>query len=176
MIESEVWKDVSGYESRYSVSNTGLVKSYDLPFPNQLTGGVSIKKGKILKAWNSKGYQRVGLVANGVHRFHFVHRLVAMAFIPNPNSLPHINHIDGNPRNNRPENLEWCTPMTNVTHAREVLKRLGANKKKVFDKSTGRIYESIKEAHVQNRFSHSLGYTVGMLNGSFKNKTALTFL
>ena len=68
-----------------------------------------------------KGYLYVDLYNNGKHKRVYIHRLVAQAFIPNPENKPYINHIDGNPRNNNVKNLEWCTPLENVEHASKVL-------------------------------------------------------
>ena len=65
------------------------------------------------------GYYKVDLRKDGKRKSMKAHRLVAMAFIPNPEDKPHINHIDGNPLNNNVENLEWCTPRENVIHALE---------------------------------------------------------
>ena len=92
------------FDGSYTVSESGEVFSnYHHRF---LKGGVY-----------PNGYEFVGLTLNGKTRNYMRHRLVAIAFIPNPNNLPYVNHIDGNKRNNRVENLEWCTPVGNVQHA-----------------------------------------------------------
>lgn len=93
----EVWKDILGYEGHYQVSNKGRVKS--------------LKQGKerILKQIiNKRGYLRICLIKNGKKKIYMVHRLVAKSFLPNPNSLPQINHKDEDKTNNKVENLEWC--------------------------------------------------------------------
>ena len=96
----EIWKDIPGYEGLYQVSNLGNVKS--ISWKN--TGAA---KNLWLKPHN-KGYYQVELVKNKVKKTYVVHRLVALAFIPNPQNLPVINHKDENKKNNRVENLEWC--------------------------------------------------------------------
>ena len=92
----EIWKDISGYEGLYQVSNFGRVA--------RLSHGVR----KIRKFGASRGYDVVGLCKNGKINGFLVHRLVAQAFIPNPQNLPCINHKDENKHNNTTSNLEWC--------------------------------------------------------------------
>lgn len=109
-----LWKPVQGYEGLYEVSNTGEVKS-------TFYG----KNPRILKkSKTSTGYCKVELYKNKKRKSLRVHRLVAIAFIPNIDNKPNINHIDGNPLNNNVINLEWCTQKENVIHAIEIgLKR-----------------------------------------------------
>ena len=106
----EIFKDIEGYEDLYQVSNLGNVKSY---YWN--------KQGKILTPRiHSAGYERVTLSKKD----YFIHRLVAKAFIDNPNNKREVNHINGNKADNRLENLEWTTPSENQFHAyRTGLKR-----------------------------------------------------
>lgn len=99
---------VSIYNDNYSVSDTGIVKANERII-NTSTGKRKFKE-KILKPEITiDGYLRVVLCDAGVKKRVFVHRLVAEAFIPNPNNFPVINHKDENPLNNSVENLEWCT-------------------------------------------------------------------
>lgn len=105
----EVWVDISGYEGLYQVSNWGQVKS----FPRNGT----INEIKILKPFKSRnGYLRIKLCKDGVIKTYYVHRLVAEAFIENPNNLPEVNHINEVKTDNRSENLEYCDHKTNINH------------------------------------------------------------
>ena len=101
----EIWKDIEGFEKRYQVSSWGRVR-------NKLT------KGIVKPYVNSKGYLKVGLwYSRGKTAKFRVNRLVAAAFIPNPYSLPQVNHKDGNKMNNSITNLEWMTNEENQRHA-----------------------------------------------------------
>lgn len=104
----EMWADVLGWEGIYQISDQGRLKSFKV-YP----------EGVILKLNNCKGdYFRVVLQSIGKTRKSIsVHRLVAEHFIPNPQRLPEVNHIDGNKQNNRADNLEWCTRKDNLAHA-----------------------------------------------------------
>ena len=106
MIENnnEIWENVKDYEGLYQVSNLGNVKN--------------IRTNKILKqSPHHRGHLRVGLSKNGKTKMYRVHRLVADAFIPNTNNYPVVNHINGNMKDNRVENLEWCTQKYNCLQA-----------------------------------------------------------
>lgn len=107
----EEWRPVVGYEKTYEVSNFGEVRS---KFSYYSRGGVFVKKLKLSK---SNGYLRCGLRKHGVIKQYSVHRLVAQAFIPNPNNYSQVNHIDGVKHNNKVENLEWVSPKMNIHHA-----------------------------------------------------------
>lgn len=112
----EVWKDIPNYEGLYQISNLGNVKS--LCF-----GARNIKKSNIVKllhqSRNNLGYHKVQLYKDGKSKMFYVHRLVAMSFIPNPDNKPQINHKDGNKDNNTIDNLEWVTSKENLRHAVE---------------------------------------------------------
>ena len=101
-----IWKTIEGTDGEYQVSDTGLVKT--------------TKTGHVLRpAVSRHGYERVCLFKMDRKRRYRVHRLVAMAFIPNPDNLPQVNHKDGNKRNNHVSNLEWITNEDNMHHAKE---------------------------------------------------------
>lgn len=97
----EEWKNVIGYEGLYEVSNLGRVRR--------------VNKG-LLKLQNNQGYNQVYLYKCGIRKGIRVHRLVAQAFIPNPDNLPEVNHKNEDKMNNSVDNLEWCTAKYNVNY------------------------------------------------------------
>ena len=111
MTENEVWKDVAGYEGYYQVSNKGNVRSVERIVRGRKYGGRTLRP-----AHDIGGYLYVVLSKNGVTKNKKVHRLVAEAFIPNPNNYLEINHKDEDKTNNHVENLEWCTREHNINH------------------------------------------------------------
>ena len=107
----EEWRDIKGFEGRYKVSNLGRVWSrYKKKDNGILKQNIRCKKRKYqslcVHLWDS----------NHIMYTIAVHRLVAQAFIPNPNNYPYINHKDENPQNNNVNNLEWCTPKYNSNY------------------------------------------------------------
>lgn len=116
--DNEIWKDVVGYEGIYEVSNTGRVRSKDGKVTYSKLHGKRKWKGRILKEKNPTGRDvRVSLWKDNKERSWLVHQLVAKAFILNPKGFNQINHIDGNPRNNHVNNLEWTNYTLNNNHA-----------------------------------------------------------
>lgn len=114
----EKWKDVKGYEGIYEVSNHGRVKTKKGKTTHSVLHGKRVWEERILKQKTDKrGYKRVALWKEKKTKTLLVHRLVADAFIENPNDEPLVNHKDGNPSNNKRENLEWCDSKHNVNHA-----------------------------------------------------------
>lgn len=114
------WKPIAGYEGLYEVSNTGLVRSSERSISKRMYGGgihSYKRKGRIMRGDNAVGYVQHQLSKDGIRTRFKAHRLVAMAFIPNPEGKPWVNHIDSNPQNNNVDNLEWCTCRENVIHA-----------------------------------------------------------
>lgn len=111
-------RDVKGYEGLYYVTEFGSVYSYTRNVYNPATGDSYVKQGQEMSWEITKfGYARVILCKNGKSRKHPVHRLVAIAYYPNPENKPQVNHIDGNKLNNHKDNLEWNTASENTQHA-----------------------------------------------------------
>lgn len=122
----ERWKDIKETKGVYQISSKGRVKRVG-KYSNQFT---SWYDEKILKpAIHERGYLFVQLSINKKILRRYIHRLVAEAFIPNPENKKTVNHKDGNKKNNCVENLEWCTYLENNTHAYEKLGKLQKNKK-----------------------------------------------
>lgn len=113
----EVWKDIPNYEGYYQVSNLGNVKSLKKWCGNKYISKWKNEEKNIRQATHYHGYKYVYLSKNKERKKKYVHRLVAETFIPNPNNLKEINHIDGNKQNNSINNLEWCTRKENVIHS-----------------------------------------------------------
>lgn len=131
----EIWKPI-GYEG-YEVSNLGRVKSYKYDKIN----------GKIMKPYkNTKGYLQIDLQLDGrkrENRVHLsVHRLVAIAFIPNPDNLPQVNHKDEDKTNNCVDNLEWCTNDYNAHY--------GTHIERVAEKIRMPIYSVDKQGNIEH--------------------------
>lgn len=111
----EVWKDIQGYEGLYQVSNLGRVRH--LPYTIKWGGKLEHRPLKEMNQHkNSNGYCIVILSKNSKSKKFLVHRLIAQAFIPNPDNLPEVNHIDEDKSNNKVNNLEWCDRKYNVNY------------------------------------------------------------
>lgn len=119
----EIWKSIPGYEGLYEVSNTGQIRSLDM-YVKVGFGAYRLQKGKVLSPAKDKyGYLVVSLTYNGKHKTIKVHRLVAQAFIENPDNLPEVNHKDEDKTNNIVENLEWCNHKYNMNYGTRTIRR-----------------------------------------------------
>ena len=117
----EIWKDIPEYEGLYQVSNLGNIRSFYLK-----NGRLSQKTKPIKLKKDRYGYLKLTLCKNKKYKYVTIHRLVAEAFIPNPENKLQVNHKDGNKFNNQVSNLEWCTCIENIHHAFNI----GLRKKK----------------------------------------------
>lgn len=145
----EIWKEAIGYEGCYMISNLGRVKNMNRIVKSKNT--TRIIPERFLKIRNDKyGYPMVHLSVKQKVTYPRVHKLVAKAFIPNPNNYPQINHKNGIKTDNRVKNLEWCTNSQNITHAFRVLKIRNGRSRKVnqydLDENFIKTWDSIIEA------------------------------
>ena len=134
MKNMEIFRDCKGYEGKYQISNYGRVWS--------------ISRQKFLKPLdNSIGYNFVRLCAkNGKIKTEYIHRLVALAFIPNPEHKPQVNHKDENKKNNCVDNLEWMTAEENINYGTRIQRVAEKISKSVLCIETGVVYKSLAEA------------------------------
>lgn len=133
----ETWKAIDGYEGHYEVSDLGRVRS------------MKYGKEKILKLCKTtNGYLRVGLRKDGQKKMSLVHRLIAEAFIPNPNNLETVNHKDEIKTNNAAINLEWMSREDNVAYSRP---QFSKRRVQMFDKQTGELLATFPSTHEAER-------------------------
>ena len=119
----EIWKAIVGYEGLYEVSNLGMVRSLDRYVPHKTFGKKYCKGHMMATHINNAGYVTVNLCKGNRYRSFDIHRLVAIAFLDNPDGLPEVNHIDENKKNNHVGNLEWVTREQNERHGTKPEKR-----------------------------------------------------
>ena len=165
MSEGEIWKDVEGFEGFYKVSNRGNVYSIvRKDSRGQKRGGFT------LKPTHARGYPQVNLYKDGERKHKLVHRLVAGAFIPNPNNFPEVNHIDEVKDNNDVRNLEWCTGEYNNNYGTRTERVVKKTSKKVraVNVKTGEVFRFKSTAEAQRK-----GYNSGNISlacrGIYKN-------
>lgn len=160
---TEVWKNVQGYEGFYQVSNLGRVRSLDRTIIDSI-GRNRLYKGKLLKPIiDSHGYFEVRLCKGTNRKPPHIHRLVAQAFLPNPKKLPCINHIDENKQNNAVSNLEWCSYKYNNNYGTRTDRAIQTRSR------NPEWYKKIKE------HTGKIGKKYGRINGAKMSKPVLQF-
>lgn len=151
MKKMEHWKAIQGYEGIFEVSDYGQVRSLD-----RLSANGRQLKGKMMsvsrKGKKENEYMQVGLMKDKKQRTHNLHRLVASAFIPNPENKPEVNHLDGDKTNNRVSNLSWVTRKEQMKHASETgLMLVGSmsQNSKLTDEEVKYIRDVYVEGHLE---------------------------
>ena len=174
--EKEMWREVEGFDGLYYISNIGRVKSFSIK---------KINEGKMMKVSYKHGYVYVALTKNKIQKWFRVHRLVGSAFLPKIEGKSMLNHKDGNKKNNRVDNLEWCTRSENMRHAFDtglVNMDLRRGKKMPYYKNkiqiidpTGKILDVMvgQKEMIQKGYSSKRVYTC--LSGKAKTHKGLTF-
>lgn len=168
---TEIWRDVVGYESIYEVSDFGRIRTHENKTTFTKRHGVRKWKQRYLKDKTPNGRDvRVTLWKNGKPKDFLVHRLVGFAFIPLVEGKECINHIDGKPKNNNVNNLEWCTYKENTNHAFEN----GLNNTNMAVKLTNHLgieYEFISMARACKFLGRCHGYISDKLKKGHKELT-----
>lgn len=175
MKRTEIFKDVKGYEGLYKVSNLGKVIS----LKRKINNGSSYRLSKdyVMKSYdNGWGYLRVCLRNNNKQKFYLIHRLIAEHFIPNPNNFNVVNHIDGNKKNNKISNLEWCDHSHNNKHAFRTglinsLKGEKHPRSKLNEKQVIEIKKLLSEGLLtQREIAKKFNIHPNTINGIYKNQ------
>lgn len=157
----EIWKDIEGYEGLYEISSLGNVR--------RAPSGRILKQNK-----NSYGYSHVGLSKEGKVKMICVHRLIANAFIPNPQNKPQVNHIDGNKSNNSISNLEWVSQKENIIHAFKTgLRKTSKINQYDLNGNFVKTYDTITEAG--KNFSNISNRPNANISCAIRNKSATAF-
>lgn len=159
----EIWKDIEGFEGLYQVSNWGRVYSLGGRTMGRMNNRYK-NKPRIIKSYMRNGYEHVLLKKEG-KQFHYkIHRLVAIAFIPNPNNYPFVNHKDENKLNNNVENLEWCTAKYNLNYGTH-------NDRMKMTKSRKPIAQFSLDGHLMAIYlsSREIERLLGIAHGSIDN-------
>lgn len=171
IMQNEIWKEISGYEGYFEVSNLGNFRSKDRVIKYK-SNGTRLYPGKFLKTETIvEGYQRIVLMKEAIKKRYMCHRLVAQEFVPNPDNKPYVNHINGNKADNRAENLEWVTQSENELHSHSVLGN--TMRGKTYSKKVEAIFPKEGDRIVFNSMSDAIKFLrVGCIEGLKKSIVA----
>lgn len=147
-IDTEIeWRPVLGFEGAYEVSEDGQVRTVERIRKSKGDGTAIVRTKLRVLCDDDDGYLIVSLYNAGVKTTRAVHRLVAEAFVPNPDGLPQVNHIDGNKHNNSATNLEWVTNLQNIRHSIDMglrdYSKISSVRYIIQDINSGEIFNSL---------------------------------
>ena len=171
-IMKEIWKDIPGYRGEYQASNLGRIKSLTRYVKRSIHGRVLIKC-RILKYGITCGYHTI---CSKYNRSSYVHRLIALTFIPNPENKPCINHKNGIKKDNNVKNLEWVTYSENMTHSYNVLGVVPVSRKPIAQyNKNGDLLNSFKSVTAAAKYINSYPSSVSR-NCKGKTKTCYGYI
>ncbi len=168
----ETWIEIAGTSGRYSVSNYGNVRANWIDVPRRnLSHRTKIEKQKPLRSWvHTTGYARVGL---GRNNQKYVHRLVAEAFLPNPNNLTQIDHIDGNRLNNSVDNLRWVSAKQNSLYGGERhgwdSQKIASAKRRIHDVKKTEYQSLLNDGYSLRQIAKMFGTSHSAISNALKN-------
>lgn len=166
----EIWRDIKDYEGYYQVSNLGNVKSINRKIVLKNNKTMLIKERILKQSIGNNNYLIVSLFKNGNGHSFTVHRLVAEAFIPNPDNLPEVNHKNENKTDNCVDNLEWCTSKYNCNYGNKMISKIKSVAQYTKNNILINIFRSTCDAEKQTGISNS--HISACCNGKYGFKSA----
>ena len=153
-----IWQTIPGFEGLYEINTQGDIRSIEREFtyydPRWGRYNTRHIKSKFMRIYDNCGYRFICLRKEGEYYQEYIHRLVALTFIPNPENKPQVNHIDGNKSNNSVDNLEWVTGSKNIRHMYDILGFQGSMKgKHLSEEHKAKLSRSLKgRKHINHRY------------------------